>query len=425
MRIVIADYSGHPFQVQLSRELAARGHRVLHLYFSEFQTPKGRVTVGPGDPPTLQIEPISLGKPFAKHALVQRRRQEIEIGKRFAARMALFAPHAVIGSNFPLDSLRGLAGQCKRMQAAFVFWQQDIYSIAIERILCEKFGVAGRMAGRYYRAIEKRILRASQAVVPISDDFVPYLDEHFGVARERITVVENWASLDEIPPRPKNNLWSRAHGLADREVILYSGTLGLKHDPKQILALAQAFRNRLNTVVVVASEGPHAEWLQKQAVELQLPSLRVVGFQPYEAYPDVLGSADVLISILEPEAGHFSVPSKVLSYLCAGRPIVLSAPPQNLASRIVNSSQAGKAVAAGDTQGMIEAVGWYLDNPVMRQAACQAGRAYAERTFRIREIGNRFEEILARACQEVTDQEWTKHSRRWKAAGSYAARAGQ
>jgi len=30
MRLLIHDYAGHPFQVQLSRELARRGHSVTH-----------------------------------------------------------------------------------------------------------------------------------------------------------------------------------------------------------------------------------------------------------------------------------------------------------------------------------------------------------------------------------------------------------
>lgn len=420
MRIVIADYSGHPFQVQLSRELAGRGHAVLHLHFSEFQTPKGRLTVGPGDPATLRIEPISLGRPFAKHALVKRRNQEIEIGKRFATRIAGFEPDVVVGSNLPLDSLRVVARRSRSMKAAFVFWQQDIYSVAIERVLSERFGVVGKVAGRYYRALEKSVLRSSHAVVAVSDDFVPYLDERFAVARERITVVENWAPLDEITPRPKSNTWSCAQGLVTKEVVLYTGTLGWKHDPSQILAMAEAFRTRPNTVVVVASEGPKAKWLESQSKALKLPSLRVVGFQPYEAYPDVLGSADVLISILEPDAGHFSVPSKVLSYLCAGRPIVLLAPAQNLASRIVDSSQGGKAIAAGDTEGWVKAVRSYLDNPVMRQVACQAARSYAERTFGIQGIGNRFEEILTRVHQEVAEDH-----RQWKGLASQAAAAGR
>ena len=38
MRILVHDYAGHPFQVQLSRALAQRGHDVLHAYCASLQT---------------------------------------------------------------------------------------------------------------------------------------------------------------------------------------------------------------------------------------------------------------------------------------------------------------------------------------------------------------------------------------------------
>jgi colanic acid biosynthesis glycosyl transferase WcaI len=49
-RILVHDYSGHPFQAELSRSLARRGHDVLHLSFRQFQTPKGDLVAKPDDP---------------------------------------------------------------------------------------------------------------------------------------------------------------------------------------------------------------------------------------------------------------------------------------------------------------------------------------------------------------------------------------
>ena len=43
LRVVVHDYVGHPFQVQLSRELARRGMDVLHLHCGSFRTGKGDV----------------------------------------------------------------------------------------------------------------------------------------------------------------------------------------------------------------------------------------------------------------------------------------------------------------------------------------------------------------------------------------------
>jgi colanic acid biosynthesis glycosyl transferase WcaI len=41
MKLVVHDYCGHPFQVQLSRNLAMRGHDVTHIYFADDPGPKG------------------------------------------------------------------------------------------------------------------------------------------------------------------------------------------------------------------------------------------------------------------------------------------------------------------------------------------------------------------------------------------------
>ena len=46
--------------------------------------------------------------------------------------------------------------------------------------------------------------------------------------------------------------------------------------------------------------------------------------------------------MLNEDAGKFSVPSKILNYLCAGKPIILSAPSDNLASQMIIESKAGK-----------------------------------------------------------------------------------
>ena len=69
----------------------------------------------------------------------------------------------------------------------------------------------------------------------------------------------------------------------------------------------------------------------------------------------MLASADVLVSVLEAEAGHFSVPSKVQSYLCAERAILLAAPHANLAAAIVARENAGLVVEPDDIEGFLEA----------------------------------------------------------------------
>ena len=72
MRIVIHDCAGHPFQVQLSRELAHRGHEVLHLYFRFNNTPKGELDLKSTDPASVIIEGIFTKEPIQKYSFGKR-----------------------------------------------------------------------------------------------------------------------------------------------------------------------------------------------------------------------------------------------------------------------------------------------------------------------------------------------------------------
>ena len=114
MRIVVHDYSGHPFQVQLSRELASQGHDVLHLHSESFQTPKGGVRLRADDPASFAVEGISIHERFSKYGhFALRRRQEIRYGYAAATRIDAFAPEVVISANTPLDAQRIIQASAK------------------------------------------------------------------------------------------------------------------------------------------------------------------------------------------------------------------------------------------------------------------------------------------------------------------------
>jgi colanic acid biosynthesis glycosyl transferase WcaI len=391
----VCDYAGHAFPVQLSRELAGRGHEVLHLHFAEFQSPKGRLSRSIGDPSTLTIEAVCLGRGFNKYDLIKRRFQEIEIGRLFARQSLAYKPQVVLGI-LPLEALSVVVRSCTKAQVPFISWQQDIYSIAIVKILTRKYGqIIGWLVGNYYKGVEGSAARKSTAIIAITSDFFDILKEEFCVSPSKIHVIENWAPLGEILPQPKVNRWSLEHELSKSEVVLYTGTLGMKHDPSKLLAVAAALKDRMNSCMVVISEGPSAAWLAERGRALGLGTLKVLPFQPIEVYSEVLGTADVLISTLERDASTFSVPSKVLSYLCAARPIVLSAPFENLAAKVIQRSNSGVVVCPDDTKSFVEAVNSFLNDTEGCARCGSSARKYAEGAFKIDAVGTMFESILA------------------------------
>ena len=113
MRILINDHAGHPFQVQLSRNLALRGHQVLHSFTADLQTPRGVLQRRPDDPTEFDITPIALTRPFERYGLVRRFMQERELGRRLQAKVSQFKPDVVLSANTPLGSQAMLLETCR------------------------------------------------------------------------------------------------------------------------------------------------------------------------------------------------------------------------------------------------------------------------------------------------------------------------
>ena len=393
MRVVVHDYVGYAFPAQLARALARRGHDVLFLHCSSFVAGKGHVEATEGDPATLAFDSVGLAGSFAKYDVRRRIAHERETGSELARRVTAFRPDVVLSSNAPLIVQRALLQAAHAQGGRFVFWQQDVISAAARRVLGRRSRLVGAAAESAVAVLERRLLRASDAVVVISEDFVPLL-RRWGVDQARTSVIENWAPLDELPVLSRDNEWAREHDLADRFVFLYSGTLGFKHDPSLLLELARWARGH-EAVVAVVSEGPGSDWLAREGAEE--PALRLLPYQPYERLPEVLASADVLVALLETDAGAFSVPSKVLTYLCAGRPLLVSVARDNLAARVVERSGGGVVVPPNDPQALVSAAALLHADRAMGAELGARARSYAETTFDLGTIADRFEQVLERA----------------------------
>jgi colanic acid biosynthesis glycosyl transferase WcaI len=398
MRILVHDFSGHPFQAQLSRALARRDHDVCHVHCGSYQTGKGAVSKRATDTESLSFRDIGMDEAFDRYTVYRRIAQELQYGRRFARFADTYQPDVVLSSNDPLFAKALSARWCRTSRTPWVFWLQDVYSVAMTRYANHHLGRLGTVVGAGCQALERRLLRQAAGIVSITPDFDRVL-RTWGIPAEQREVIENWAPLEELPLHARRNAWSGEIGLDDFMVFLYAGTLGIKHDPSLLLELAQRFEPRSDVRVVVISEGAGADWLMRQIAELGTSNLLVLPYQPYERLPEIFGCADVLITLLSPEAGVFSVPSKVLSYLCAARPILAAMPLVNLAARTLQQAGAGIVVSHDDREGFFAAADKLASDRALRQFHGNQARHYAEQTFDIDRIAPRFEAILARAAQ--------------------------
>jgi colanic acid biosynthesis glycosyl transferase WcaI len=404
LRIISHDYAGYAFPLDLSSQLAIRGHEVLHLHFAGLQTPKG--TFETSADKRLTVRGLYTAKPLDKTKLLTRYLREREYGQLIASEIRRFRPDAVLSADTPLDTQETIMRACCDVGARFYFWMQDFYSLALRRLLPKRVPIVGTLIGRYYEKRERSQLKRSDGVVFITSDFLD-IAASWGLTPKRCHVIENWAPLEQITPLSQDNDWSRAKGLAGKRVLLYSGTLGMKHNPKLIWHLAERTQHLVDVDVVVISSSPGVDYLKARAQATPLRNLHIFETQPFADLPNILATGAILITILEPAAGTFSVPSKTLSYLCAGRPLICAIPSGNLAARIVTRAGAGVVVDPSNQDALADAALQLLSDGEVRLRMGAAARIYAMAAFDGAVIAAQFEKILSGASAI-----WQTHEQR-------------
>jgi colanic acid biosynthesis glycosyl transferase WcaI len=403
VRIHIHDFSGHPFQAELSRELAARGHCVEHAYATQYPSGKGKLERLAADPDTLTFRGITAVRAFEKYSPLGRMRFERSFAQAWVSHLKQTRPDCVVACNVPLFVLNNFSSMMAKSGQPWVLWHQDLFSSAIGEEISKRLpAVVGPSAQRWVTRIEKNLVRSAGQVVAIGEEFRrAYLG--WGIDVRHVSVIQNWAPIGEIVPRPRENAWSTANLPQGPEMrLLYAGTLGRKHNPLLLIHLLRATLEKgIAARLVVASEGEGIEAVREIAERQPELPITLLPFQPASELPDMLGSADVLLTLLEPRASRFSIPSKVLSSLAAGRPVLGLMPKDNPAALDIQS--VGGYVGPPNAQGVRGAAEWLekmAKSPAALVSAGGRSRQLAVERFGIGPIATRFEEVLAKAVAD-------------------------
>jgi glycosyltransferase involved in cell wall biosynthesis len=389
MRVLVHDYSGHPFQVELSGELARRGHEVTHSWCEAHVSGKGNL----GGVPGVRFESIAQGEVVEKLSFRRRLLQELRYGVQLARQVRRLKPDVVLYGNVPVPMMVVITTYLLLARVPWVSWQQDVQGVAMRSFAGEKLSKGFVVLASTAGWLERWCNRRAAAIVVISDAF---LDVHrkWGTA-DKTTVIPNWAPLKELVPTRRDNAWACEHRVENVPHLVYSGTLGLKHNPKLLVQVAAAVRaHGTPAQLTVITEGPAVDVVREEAARLDVP-VNLLPFQPYERLPEVLGSGDVLMVVLDQSAGAFSVPSKTLSYLCAARPILGLMPEENLAAALVD--EAGGCVLPPTEASVDAAAEWVAEVLQDHDAWDKLGRRardLAEREFDLEKCGGEFERIL-------------------------------
>lgn len=247
---------------------------------------------------------------------------------------------------------------------------------------------------RVARAVEQASYRVSDRIVVLSHGFRSRLVVR-GVPAAKISVIPVWLRDNEIQPTPRMNPWRESLGIAESQfVVLYAGTLGVASGASVIVDAARRLNGSEHVLFLVVGNGQEKARMQELAAQYKLENLRFLPFQPRAQLANVQATADLALVTLGKGMGHSSVPSKVISYLAAGRPILASVDRSSDTAECVTRG-GGHIVGPGDPAAIAAGVERYMRDPALRGRASSMARRLFDEEYSASRVLPRFLSAIA------------------------------
>ncbi|MEG2266035.1 MAG: glycosyltransferase, partial [Acinetobacter sp.] len=145
---------------------------------------------------------------------------------------------------------------------------------------------------------------------------------------------------------------------------------------EMLVEAAEKLRENGNIHFIITGEGAYKQTLEKVIAEKKLDSITLLPFQPYEDIAHVFSLGDVGLIISKPGIGGSSVPSKALSIMAAGRPILASFDEDSELVRMIKENGCGIAARADNLEEFIEMIRNLYDKKDKIDAIGRNGRFY-------------------------------------------------
>ena len=286
-------------------------------------------------------------------------------------------------------ALRGLRG------VPFVFNVQDLFPKSIIDLGLLK----NRWIIRAFEAIERFVYRRADAITVHSGGNRQHVIGK-GTGATKVSVIPNWVDTNFIRPEDRMNGFREEHALGDHFLVSFAGVLGYSQDLDVVLEAAALARNEANILWLIVGDGVEKDRLEAKAQHMDLPNVRFLPMQPRDKYPSILHASDVCLTTLHAEVTSPVVPSKILSAMAAGRPVVASLDLNGDAPKVIEEAKCGFTLPPEDPDALADAVMTLYRDKALREELGRNGRLYAEKHLSLKSSVSQYEELFQQILEE-------------------------
>jgi glycosyltransferase involved in cell wall biosynthesis len=211
--------------------------------------------------------------------------------------------------------------------------------------------IAGLVAAALRRAV-----REAHAVVSVCDEILGWMQQEWGLAKERCRIIRNGVDPDLFRPVDPREA-RRALGLEEQGAyIVFVGGFFPWHGLELLIEAAPEVLKALPGVrFLLVGDGQTRSGLERQVRRKGLEdAVRFPGRVGYHEVPTWIGAGEVGVVLHRATRSYPGDSMKLWEYLACGRPVVATAGPGY--GDLVTSVGAGRSVRAGDAESLAHAL---------------------------------------------------------------------
>jgi colanic acid biosynthesis glycosyl transferase WcaI len=237
------------------------------------------------------------------------------------------------------------------------------------------------LAFRIGRLLERLVYRLTDHILVISEGFREKVLEQ-GAPPEKVQRISDWVDLAAIRPSPPVPELRRLMGAGPADVlVLHAGNMGEKQGLDNALEAAGLLEGALPCRLTLMGDGMDRPRLEAMVAARRFSNVGFLPLQPASMFPDLLASADVLLLNQRAQVVDSVAPSKLLSYLASGRPVVAAVNASSEAARLIHDAGAGLIVPPEQPAALADAFRTLAAAPERRTAMGVQGRRYVEQHY--------------------------------------------
>ncbi len=296
----------------------------------------------------------------------------------FARALASRRPDLMFVISLPLGLGLTAAALSRLWRVPYVFDVEDLQPDAAVELGMMR---PGRMVDLLYR-VEHAAYRHAALLSTITEGMRQRIVAK-GFDPSRVTL---------FPPRADSTLYGlrsqedgadfrRRHGLEGKFLVTHSGNMGVKQGMEVILDAAALSRQHPGVCYLLVGDGAMRAKLQEQAAARQLSNVQFLPILDDQDFRQMLAATDLALITQQKVVSDIVFPSKTVTLLSAGCPIVASVNSGSEVARAVLESCGGRVVEPENPQALWQAIQSLASDPGPLEAMRQHATAYAQQSW--------------------------------------------